>query len=247
MVQWHHGTVVENHRCTERLTALKIDTQLGDFEAGQFVRVGLEIGEEVLARPYSLVNAPTESLLEIYFNIVPQGPLSPRLFALEAGDTVLVAPRPAGFLTISEVPQAEYLWMMATGTGIGPFLSILKSETVWQRFKRVILCYSVRTVEELAYVQLIKKLAEIRSDQFCFIPHVTREEAPGALRIRIPVGIGSGDLERRANAPLTADSSHVMMCGSADMIKEVSALLESRSMRRHRRREAGHYTTEKYH
>jgi len=247
MSKWLNGTVLGNQRWTEELTSLKIDAPLGQFNAGQFVRVGLEIDDEIVARPYSLVNAPSEPALEILFNIVPEGPLSPRLFDLKQGDDVLVAANPAGFLTIDEVPEATNLWMMATGTAIGPFLSILKGDEVWQRFEHVILTYSVRTAEEQAYANQIAALAELHSNQLCFIPIITREDIADTLRIRIPRAISNGELESRAGVSLSSENSHVMMCGSTDMIRDVSEVLETRGMRKHRRREPGHYTSEKYH
>jgi ferredoxin--NADP+ reductase len=247
MAKWLNGKVVSNNRWNERLTSLKFEAPLENFESGQFVRVGIEIDGDVVARPYSLVNSPGESALEIYFNIVPEGPLSPRLFELETGDDIMVATRPAGFLTISEVPESNNLWMLATGTAIGPFLSILKGQAVWQKFEQITLCYSVRTQEELAYADEILQIATQRKSQFCFIPIITREDAPNTLRERIPQAINNGNLELRANTSLSADDSHVMMCGSSEMITEVSTLLESRGMRKHRRREPGHFTTEKYH
>jgi len=247
MAKWHKGIVVENQRWTDDLTSLKIDAPLGQFEAGQFVRVGLEIDGEVVARPYSLVNAPGEPVLEILFNEVPEGPLSPRLFELQKGDEVLVATNPAGFLTVSEVPEVSNLWMLATGTAIGPFLSILKGTEVWQRFERIVLCYSVRTEAELAYAQSLAELTGLHPDQLCFVPIITREEVADALHIRIPLAITSGELESRSGVSLSADNSHVMMCGSKEMIEDVSTVLEARDMRKHRRREPGHFMIEKYH
>lgn len=247
MAKWLNGTVVENYRWNERLTSLKFDAPLDRFRAGQFVRVGLEIGGDIVARPYSLVNSPDESPLEIYFNIVPEGPLTPPLFQLQKGDDLLVAPNTAGFLTINEVPDARELWMMATGTAIGPFLSILKESEVWQRFERIVLCYSVRASEELAYAEAIDGVARQHEEQFCFIPLITREQVPETLHMRLTTAIENKEMEKRAGISISADHSHVMMCGSGDMIKEVSTLLESREMRKHRRREPGHFSTEKYH
>ncbi len=247
MSKWLDATVLENRRWTVDLTSLIIDASLGPFNAGQFVRIGLEIEGEIVARPYSLVNSPSEPALEFLFNIVPEGPLSPRLFELQQGDDVLVASSPAGFLTVAEVPEVANLWMMATGTAIGPFLSILKGDQVWQRFERVILTYSVRTAAEQAYSEEIAALVEAHDRQLCFIPIITRAEIPDTLRIRIPQAIIDGELENRAGLSLSAQNSHVMMCGSTDMIRDVSEVLEARGMRKHRRREPGHYTSEKYH
>ena len=247
MSGWLEGRVVENRRHNEYLTALVIDVDLGAYEAGQFVRIGLPDGEEVLARPYSLVNTPEESHLEIYFNIVEEGPLSPRLFALEAGDSILVADNPSGFLTVSEIPDCRHLWMVATGTGIGPFLAILKSAAAWQRFDNIVLCYSVSYAQELAYQEVIEAIAGEHGEKFVYVPIVTRESHPGALGQRLPALIRSGELEQRAGLTLNAEDSHVMMCGSSNMITDVSAELNAREMKKHRRRDPGHFTTEKYH
>ena len=128
-MKWLDGVVVENRQWNERLFSLRIKAPLESFKSGQFVRVGLEVDGEVLARPYSLVNTPDEEYLEIYLNIVPEGPLSSLLVNLKAGDAIKVAGKAAGFLVVDEVPEVKNLWMMATGTAIGPFLSILKTYT----------------------------------------------------------------------------------------------------------------------
>ena len=247
MANWLEGKVVENRRQNDYLTALIIKVDLAGYEAGQFVRIGLRDGDEVLARPYSLVNAPDEEHLEVYFNIVKEGPLSPRLFALEAGDEILVSDYPSGFLTVSEVPQVPHLWLVANGTGIGPFLAILKSEAVWQKFDKAVLCYSVSYAEELAYRDTIAVIAEKRGDRFCFVPIVTRESFAGGLGHRMPTVMQDGSLERFTGLDINADNSHVMMCGSSEMIADVSAALVERGMHKHRRRNPGHFTTEKYH
>jgi len=247
MANWLEGKVVENRRLNDYLTALIIKVDLDGYEAGQFVRIGLRDDDEVLARPYSLVNTPEEKHLEVYFNIVEDGPLSPRLFALEAGDEILVSNRPSGFLTVSEVPQAPHLWLVATGTGIGPFLAILKSDAVWEKFDKAILCYSVSYAEELAYREMIAEIAEKRGDQFCFVPIVTREPYSDGLSQRVTTAMQDGSLEKFTELDLNADNSQVMMCGSSEMIADVSAALVERGMKKHRRRDPGHFTTEKYH
>jgi len=247
MANWLEGKIIKNHPWSERLFSLRIDAPLPDFKAGQFTRVALEIDGELVARPYSLVNAPHENYLEIYFNIVPEGPLSPRLAALQPGDTIKVAEKASGFLTIDEVPEAKYLWMFATGTGVGPFLSALKTDAPWLRFEKIVLAYSVRTKDELAYSELINDLVTKHGEQLCFVPCVTREKLAEAIQARIPQSLADGTLENRAGIQLAPESSHVMMCGNSDMITAVNELLEKKNMRRHRRREPGHITTEKYH
>ena len=137
--------------------------------------------------------------------------------------------------------------MIATGTGIGPFLSILKSDAAWKRFDKIVLCYSVSHGGDLAYLELIEQIAARRQQQFCFVPVVTREAFGEAMRKRIPQLMEDGSLEQRCGITINAEDSHVMMCGSTDMIAEVSAALVDRGMKKHRRRNPGHFTTEKYH
>ena len=247
MSNWLNGKVVENRRLNDYLTSLIIDVDLGAYEAGQFVRIGLPDGDDVLARPYSLVNTPQEPRLEVYFNIVEEGPLSPRLFDLQAGDDILVSDNPSGFLTVSEVPACAHLWMIATGTGIGPFLAILKSDAVWDKFDKVVLCYSVSYAAELAYQDLVESLQRDHGDRFRYVPIVTREAHQGTLGKRVPLVMRDGSLERFAGLAISAADSHVMMCGSSNMITDVSAELGERGMKKHRRRDPGHFTTEKYH
>jgi ferredoxin--NADP+ reductase len=113
---WHEGRVVENRHWTENLFSLKVENAPLSFEAGQFVRIALDIEGERVARPFSFVNPPADPVHEFYGIVVPQGPLSPRLARLAAGDTLYVARNPAGFLVLSEVPDAGTLWLVSTGT-----------------------------------------------------------------------------------------------------------------------------------
>lgn len=247
MTDWLEGTIVERKQWTEGLFSLRFEAPLGGFKAGQFIRVALDVDGERIGRPYSLVNAPHEPLLEIYFNVVSSGPLSPRLAALQPGDTLWLANAVNGFLTLDEIPPARHLWLLATGTGIGPFLSILKTDAPWTRFERIVLGHSVGYASELAYRELIESLQSRHDDQLRYVRLVTRETVPGALAQRIPATIASGALESQAGIALTAESAHVMLCGNSAMITDVSEELAKRDMRRHRRREPGHITTEKYH
>ena len=247
MPDWIEGRVTENRQWTERLFSLRFIAAIGDFKPGQFVRIALELDGEIVARPYSLVNSPTEREFEIFFNIVPGGPLTPRLAALQQGDVIKVAEKPYGFLTLDEVPAAKHLWMIATGTGVGPFISILKSGDAWQRFEKVVLVYSVRTAQELAYQDAIAEAGRQYHQQLSFIPLVTRDQLEGAINKRVTDAIVSGELEQQAGIDMSPEDSHVMMCGNSAMIADVMELLKSRNMRKHQRREPGHITTEKYH
>lgn len=246
MADWLTGKIVEKKSWNDRLFSLRIDCDFDTFESGQFVRVALDIDGERVARPYSLVNKPGDDFLEIYFNIVDEGPLTPRLAALEEGDEIFVTDRANGFLTVSEVPQCRHLWMLATGTGVGPFLSILKNKEAWQRFEKIVLAYSVRDLSELAYQQQVAEIQEQWPQKFSFVPMVTREQVEGMLNKRITDSIEDDSLEQRTGVVIDEDS-HIMMCGNSAMISDVTEVLEKRGLRKHRRREPGHITTEKYH
>src|SRR5205823_5554006 len=125
--KWHEATVLENRHWTEALFSLRVEGAPLAFEAGQFVRIALDERDahagSRIARPFSFVNPPQDPVHEFYGIVVPEGPLSPRLAALRAGERLQIAHNPAGFLVLSEIPDAETLWMVSTGTGIAPFLS----------------------------------------------------------------------------------------------------------------------------
>src|SRR6267378_4883745 len=242
--KWLTGRIIENRHWTETLFSLRVaDASLG-FEAGQFVRIALDTVEgdagSRVARPFSFVNPPDDPVLEFYGVIVPEGPLSPRLAKLNAGDALYVASNPAGFLVLSEVPDAETLWLVATGTGLAPFLSILRTETPWRRFRNVVLVHAVRYASELTYRELIA------STPARYISFVSRESAPGSLAGRIPAAIADGRLEAAAGLELAPGNSHVMLCGNPQMLKDASATLVARGMRKHRRRTPGHITVESF-
>mgnify|MGYP006288830279 CR=1 FL=1 len=247
MGEWLEATVTEKIRWNDGLFSLRFEAPLPAFKAGQFVRVGLDVAGERIARPYSLVNAPDETPHEILFNIVPKGPLSPRLARLEAGDALFVHSSVTGTMTMARTPEHRRLWLFATGTALGPFLSMLKTDEPWERAERVVLCHSVRTETDLVYGDVIRELLKRHGNCLTFVPLVTREVVTGALRERIPTALESGDIERLAGIALRPEDAHVMLCGNSDMIEAVQRQLESRGLRRHRRREPGHVTVEKYH
>ncbi len=200
----------------------------------------------MLGRPYSFVNAPQESPHEFYFNVLPEGPLSPRLAALEPGQSAWLLDRANGFFSVAEIPSTNALWCLATGTGLGPFLSILRTAEPWEKFERIVLVHAVRYAEDLSYGDEIGQVAHARTGRFSYVPMVSREAHRGALPGRIPDAIADGRLEAWTGVPLTADSAHAMLCGNPDMVRDTQAVLDTRGMRRHRRREPGHVTLETY-
>lgn len=235
------GRVVENRHWTDALFSLRVEGAPLSFEAGQFVRIALDVGGERVARPFSMVNAPHDPVLEFYGIVVPQGLLSPRLARLAPGDALYVAPNPAGFLVLSELPDAQTLWLISTGTGIAPFLSILRTPAPWRRYRNVVLVHAVRHARELVYRETIEAFATLK-----YVRMVSREAAPGALSGRIPAALRDGRLEAAAGLELSAATSQVMLCGNPDMLKDTTAALAERGMRKHRRRAPGHITVESF-
>ncbi len=244
--QWVEGRIVERIDWTDRLHSLRIEAQIEPFRAGQFTKLGLAIDGEIVGRPYSIVSAPGDPVLEFYFSTVDEGPLSPRLSALKAGDAVQVAPKPNGFLVLEEVPPAIHLWLVSTGTGIGPFLSILKTAEPWRRFQRVVLVHAARTAAELSYRRAIASVAEAEPKRFTYIPFLSREETDYALKGRIPQAIANGRLEARAELAIDAALSHVMLCGNPAMVEDATTALAARGLRKHKRKEPGQISMETY-
>ncbi len=160
---------------------------------------------------------------------MPEGPLSPRLRDLNPGDKVLLAPKGAGFFTLADVPQNEHLWLLSTGTALGPFLSICKTEEPWRRFKKLVLVHAVR-----------------HADQFQFIPFISREDTAFAITGRVPAAIQDGRLEARAGIVISSEHSHVMIVGNPGMVKDTRSVLEGRGLKLNKRKEPGHMSVETY-
>jgi ferredoxin--NADP+ reductase len=238
--KWLAARVTGNRHWTETLFSLRVEGAPLAFEAGQFVRLALDVEGERVARPFSFVNPPGDPVHEFYGVAVPEGPLSPRLAQLRAGDTLYVARNPAGFLVLPELPDAESLWLISTGTGIAPFLSILRTEAPWRRYRNVVLVHAVRHARELVYRELIGQMKSLN-----YITFVSRESAPGSLAGRVPAAVADGRLEAAAGLPL-GESSQVMLCGNPQMLRDTSAALMARGLRKHRRRSPGQISVESF-
>ncbi|MEE9350732.1 MAG: ferredoxin--NADP reductase, partial [Thiotrichaceae bacterium] len=222
--KWISATVIENKKLTDRHFALIFKADLLPFEAGQFARLQVEVenneGElELLAKPYSLVNTPDDEYAEVYFNTVPNGKVSNALAQLQAGDTLEVSQPCVGFFVLSLIPEVQHIWMLSTGTGVGPYLSMLKTKKVWKRFEKIILVHAVPYANELCYSETIERFANQYPNKFQFIPIVSREDHGGALKGRIPELIKSGVLEEKAGLKINKENSHIMLCGNSGMLK----------------------------
>jgi ferredoxin--NADP+ reductase len=246
MSRWVEGTVVAQKRWAGLLYSLQVEADIAPFQAGQFTKLALAVDGEMVGRPYSFVNAPAARPHEFYYVVLPDHPLTPRLSKLEAGDSIYLAPQAAGFLTLSEVPPGRHLWLLATGTALGPFLSVLGTEAPWQRFERVVLVHAVRRAEDLSYQESIQSLLAQHAGKFVFVPVVSGEPCDFALGGRIPKAIEDGRLEARAGIKLEADASRLMVCGNPAMVTDTVHALEQRGMKKHRRRDPGQISVENY-
>ena len=204
------------------------------FENGQFVMVGLLLGGRALLRAYSIASANHEEHLEFLSIKVPDGPLTSCLQHVRAGDDVLVSRKPTGTLLLADLRAGSRLYLLSTGTGAAPFMSIIKDPEVYQRFERIILVHGVRWAKETAVVRHhIGTLrdhellgADVRS-KLGYYPTVTRE--PHVNRGRLTMLLQSGRLCRDLELPaLDPATDRVMVCGSPAMLADVCALLDAR-------------------
>jgi len=216
-----------------------------EFHPGQFMNLGLFLPGGFVSRSYSLASVPGEPL-EVLLARVGEGALTPALFELREGSQVSLDPKPQGFFTFDYVPPHRELWLLATGTGLGPFLSMLRSGQAFQRAERVILAHGTRGPSELAHREELAALEAARGGAFRYVPVLSRTFEPGLAQGRLTHALENGELERRADAQISPESAHLMLCGNPEMIEDVTRLLGARGLKRHRQRSPGHITTEKY-
>ncbi|EPD3276245.1 ferredoxin--NADP(+) reductase [Cronobacter sakazakii] len=247
MADWVTGKVVRVQHWTYSLFSLVVHAPVAPFTAGQFTKLGLEIDGERVQRAYSYVNAPGNPDLEFYLVTVPEGKLSPRLHAMQPGDEVMVVSDAAGFFVLEEIPECETLWMLATGTAIGPYLSILQEGKDLERFKNIVLVHAVRYAQDLSYLPLMLELQQRYDGKLRVQTVVSRETVSGSLTGRVPALIESGALEEAVGLPMDTATSHVMLCGNPQMVRDTQQLLkDTRQMAKHLRRRPGHMTAEHY-
>jgi ferredoxin--NADP+ reductase len=245
--------LLEVQTLTSNLFTLRTTRDPGfRFTAGQFARLGVRKPSGCIVwRAYSMVSAPHDEFLDFFSIVVPDGEFTSELSRLSVGDELLVEKQAFGFLTLDRFPDGRDLWLLATGTGIAPFLSILQDFEAWQRFERIVLVYSVRQQRELAYQQLIADLPrreylEGLGDKLTYVPVVTREEVPGALHGRITQLIETGELERAAGLALSPEHSRIMLCGNPQMIEDTRAVLKTRDLQLALTRRPGQVAVENY-
>jgi ferredoxin/flavodoxin---NADP+ reductase len=243
---WVESRIVRRHVWADGLISLTVDVTVAPFVAGQYVNLGLDLSGTRVKRCYSLASGAGERS-EFYLSLVPGGAFTPALFELRVGDALWIDDRPLGFFTLQHVPRARHLWLFATGTGLGPFVAMLRGAEIWQRFSRIVLAHGVRHAEHLGYTELLSGWARERPAQLAYLPLITRAAAPpGALSGRLPELIASGALEASAGLALSPEGTHVLLCGNPNMLSDVQAVLSERGLEKHRPRKPGHVSVESY-
>ena len=268
--------VIEVTRWAPTLLSFKVTRPDGfKFTAGQFVRLGIHgkdlqyfaqnhetklITSETQDKPidldgyvfraYSVASSPYDEFIEFFSVVIPEGEFTSKVNHIQVGDSLLLNTTPFGYLTLAryQLPLPNDLWLLATGTGLAPFLSILKTIDVWQQYQRIILVYSARTSQELAYQAEIGSIKSIYGDNgaaFVFLPIVTREADYTGEKARVPNLILSGKLTELVGQKLDKERSHVMLCGNPQMVEDTKEALKSIGLTMNRRGE-GNIAVENY-
>ena len=204
------------------------------FKKGQFVMIGLEVNGRPLMRAYSVVSAHYEDHLEFYSIKVPDGPLTSRLQHLQVGDTLLVSKKPTGSLIMDNLKPGKNLYLLSTGTGLAPFMSVVRDHEFYDAFEKIVLTHGVRWKSELGYFEHITEelpdhehFGELIQNQLIYYPTVTREEF--ATQGRLTDLLESGKLCDDIGLPqLNPETDRVMICGSPSMLKDLVDILEKR-------------------
>ena len=226
-------TVTEVHHWTDRLFSFKTTRHLSlRFKSGQFVMIGLEVDGKNLMRAYSVASAHYADHLEFFSIKVPDGPLTSILQHLKVGDKVIVGQKPVGTLLLDNLTPAKHLYFFATGTGLAPFLSLIRDPDAYERYEKIVLVHGVREKAELAYQELIEKqlpqdefLGEYVREKLIYYPTVTREAF--LHQGRIPDLIRSGQLAADIGLPpINAIDDRAMICGNPGLVKDLPALLK---------------------
>lgn len=248
----HSEEVTSVRHWTESLFSFTTTRDAGfRFQNGQFAMIGLEVAGRPLLRAYSLASANYEENLEFFSIKVPDGPLTSRLQHLKAGDRVLVNAKPTGTLILDNLLPGRHLYLLSTGTGLAPFLSIVKDPDTYERYEKVVLVHGCRQVAELAYGDFITRelpqhefIGDLIRDKLIYFPTVTRE--PFRNRGRLTDLITSNALfDEIGLPPLSAAEDRVMMCGSPSMLGDLVVILREFGFEEGNHSEPGQYVIEK--
>ena len=252
MPKWCPATVIEKKIWTDGLFTIQISaSDVSPFLPGQFLQLGVfpegQEGDEkkLINRPYS-VASPHGDVLDFFFVLVEEGELTPKLWKLEKGDTLQVSQRAAGSFTLAKTPDAETLWLVATGTGLAPYIAMLRTSEPWENYQNIVVVHGVRHFADLAYTEELQGIEEKFKGRFKLVQALTREEAEGTLHGRIPQLFENGEIEKVTGFECRHDNSSILLCGNPAMLDTMEELLSKRDMKRHRSKSPGQIVLERY-
>jgi ferredoxin/flavodoxin---NADP+ reductase len=245
--------VIDVHHWNDSLFSFRTTRDPGfRFESGQFVMIGLEVDGRPLMRAYSIASANYEEHLEFFSIKVPDGPLTSRLQHLRPGDPLIVSRKPTGTLVLNDLKPGKHLYLLGTGTGLAPFMSLVRDPETYERYEKIVIAHGVRNVNDLAYKDYLEQelpqheyLGELVREKLIYYPAVTRESFRN--RGRITDAIVDGAMSRAIGLPaLDPAIDRVMLCGSPSMLEDTCALLDSHGFHvSPRTREPGDYVIER--
>lgn len=246
-------TVTSVHHWTDRLFTFRTTRDPGfRFKNGHFTMIGLEREDQPpLLRAYSMASANYEDELEFFSIKVPDGPLTSRLQNIQVGDEVVVGRKPTGTLIADRLLPGKHLYLLSTGTGLAPFLSIVKDPEIYEQFEKIILVHGVREVRDLAYRDYIEQelpqnefFGDLIQQQLIYYPTVTREDFTHTGRITDLIRSGKLFQDIGLPTPTLADD-RFMLCGSPAMLKETTEILDTAGFKETWKREVGQYVIER--
>jgi ferredoxin--NADP+ reductase len=252
MSNFNEETVLSVHHWTDRLFSFKTTRNPAfRYRNGQFTMIGLKVEGKPLLRAYSMASANHDDHLEFFSIKVPNGPLTSRLQHLKEGDPVVVGMKPTGTLIQDNLLPGKNLYLLGTGTGLAPFLSVIRDLEAYERFEKIVLVHGCRFIQELAYGDLIsdklpadEHFGELVNDKLIYYPTVTRE--PYKNNGRISLLIENGKLCDDIGLPqLNKETDRVMLCGSPAMLSDLRTILEARGFEEGNMGEPGHFVIEK--
>jgi ferredoxin/flavodoxin---NADP+ reductase len=252
MSKYLEERVLSVHHWTDSLFSFKTTRNPAfRFRSGEFTMIGIPVNGKPLVRAYSVASAHYADELEFFSIKVADGPLTSRLQHLKEGDPVLVSTKPTGTLVLDNLAPGKNLFLLGTGTGLAPFLSLVKDPETYERFEKVIVVHGVRFVKDLAYSEFFTEglpndefIGELARDQLIYYPTVTRE--PFKNQGRITALMESGKLFSDIGLPpMSIETDRFMLCGSPQMIADVRALLDGRGYTEGNHGEQGHFVIEK--
>jgi len=252
MSAFHHERVLRVHHWTDRLFSFRTTrTPSFRFRSGQFVMMGLEGDGKLLLRAYSLASAHYDDELEFFSIKVPDGPLTSRLQHLKEGDEILIGRKPTGTLVVDNLRPGKTLFLLGTGTGLAPFLSIVRDPEAYDKFDRIVVAHGVRWVKDLAYSDYLANdlpndelIGELVREKLLYYPTVTRE--PFRHQGRLSLALTTNRMtDALGLPPIDAERDRFMLCGSPAMLADLRAILDAKGFEEGNHGEPGDYVIEK--